>query len=198
MLEKEVKVNEGVGEEAKELEEMAQLKGFRLLDVQGGMHVELRKSQGDTEVLVQFKGRSLKEKELEEERESDLVESKMEEGEGVDYEDICYFTVFLTKGEESVAYECLGVDSELVVNHVVNLGGDIDNYKAQTRLERNSYQYLGPDFHSLDMHLQGALRDYLLTHGVDSQVCQLVMEYSLLKDARLYLHWAKSMHTFLA
>jgi hypothetical protein len=51
----------------------------------------------------------------------------MEEN-GVDYEDMCYFTVFLKKGEESVAYECMGVDSELVVNHVVNLGGDMTNY----------------------------------------------------------------------
>jgi len=37
-----------------------------------------------------------------------------------------------------------------MINNVVNLGGDMQNYKSQTKTERDNYQYIGPSVDSLD------------------------------------------------
>lgn len=73
----------------------------------------------------------------------------------------------------------------------------MDSYKQWTRVERENYQYTGPQFNTLDDMFQKALIDYLKSFGIDDDLCDFIHQYSLDKESRLRLEWISKMLIFM-
>ena len=73
---------------------------------------------------------------------------------------------------------------------------DVSEQKAHHRIERQTKQYSGPDFSTIDERIQTAIIEYLEGFGIDENLGAFIEIMSLDKDQRLYMNWLAEVKNF--
>jgi complement component 1 Q subcomponent-binding protein len=190
-IEKEHKFEKDNYQSDESIAEFLKEKKFELIDKESESRMELYKKQGDIAVTIAFNARSPPQQQDEaapEENQAQPPGAQGAEEEQQDYQDYCDFTVYVEGKNGALVFECSSFDAELSV-HSVNPIKDVKTHKAQSRVQRISDDYQGPDFSTLDERLQTSLVEYLKSVGVDEETTSFVEHVSLDKEQRLYMNW---------
>ena len=155
--------------------------------------MELRKTEGEAQIVVNFSSRA---PQFEDEQEQEAEEEGQQEQQEEQYEDYCDFTIYVSKGGETMAVECSSIESEINVTNVY-LVADLESHKKVPRHERLYSSYCGPEFSTLDERLQTRMIEYLKSYGINEEVAALVEHLSLDKEQRLYMKWLKDVSHFV-
>jgi len=120
-----------------------------------------------------------------------------EEQDAMQDQEFTDFNVYISRGKQTIAFECVSVNGEIEVNHV-NVIDDINIHRTQTPFNMTAVEsYKGPEFHTLDEGVQQSLVDLLRAHGVNEDLALLIERAALDKEQRLYMRWLGQVSDFL-
>lgn len=125
------------------------------------------------------------------------AQDQQEERDAMQDQEFTEFNVYITRGKQTVAFECVSVNGEIEINHC-NVIDDINIHRTQSPFNMTAVEsYKGPEFHTLDEGVQQALVDLLRAHGVNEELAQLIEHTALDKEQRLYMRWLGQVRDFL-
>lgn len=174
-------------------------KGWTLEDDPNSAIIRLKKSVGNSDIIVQFVARSPPSQEEPQDEEANPEDGEManeDNNEQQKWEDYCDFSVYITGEKTNLHVDLSSVDGELSIN-TMNLIDDIDAHMKITKeLNFDNSKYVGPEFNNLDEKLQNSFIDYLNNLGVDESLGVFIEHLSLDKEQRLYMNWLKNVQEF--
>lgn len=125
------------------------------------------------------------------------AEQEEEERDSMQDQEFTEFNVYITRGKQTVAFECVSVNGEIEVNHC-NVIDDINIHRTQSPFNMTAVDsYKGPEFVTLDEGVQQALMELLSAHGVNEDLAQIIERAALDKEQRLYMRWLGQVREFL-
>ncbi|KDD77121.1 hypothetical protein H632_c14p2 [Helicosporidium sp. ATCC 50920] len=149
---------------------------FQVEDTAGDCLVKLVKTSGKETITVEvIADEALEHEEFEEEGEEEASPSVA-------------FSVLVSKGDQSLAFTCLGQGDQPVQIQGVTLERDE---------EESTGAYAGPIFDELDPDLQTEFDNYLQERGIDSELAQFLAAYCDDKEQREYRGWLGGVRNFL-
>jgi len=99
------------------------------------------------------------------------------------------FNVHVTKGEETLTFECT-TDGSIYTINTVNMS------RENTPMERLEYE--GPNFDDLEENLQEGFFEYLHERGVDYEFARFLFTVAIDKEQREYMNWLKDIKGFVS
>lgn len=98
------------------------------------------------------------------------------------------FNVSVSKGDQSLVFECSSSGEDLVIEHVSS--------EPKSGIESDSV-FTGPVFHELDERLQTEFVKYLETRGINSELGEYLRHLIFDKEQREYMLWLKKVKEFV-
>jgi len=172
------------------LEDFIKKTGFKVEENPEKVEVLLKKSIGNTEVVVSFLARPPEDPGPEGEEPADQQADDDDNKSWVD------FQASISTGAKGLIFECSSAKNEMTVNNIV-VTRDVNSTERVSNFLNAQKQYRGPDFDGLDEELQKAFMHYLSVHGVDEDLATFIESYSLDKEQRLYMDWLAKVNSTL-
>lgn len=163
--------------------------GFSLHESPKTVEVTLKKTLGNSEVVVTFLARPPETPPSEE-------ETAMQQQGDENNESWVDFQASISSGAKGLIYECSATKGEIAVNNIV-VTGDVSRTDRVSTFLNTQKEYRGPDFDGLDESLQKAFMEYLNASGVDEELATFIENFSLDKEQRLYMDWLAKVKSLL-
>ena len=165
--------------------------------------IVLKRVSGNSVVQIFFTSKSPSynneaDQEEDEENKENLPKEAEEEDQGnFQDQEFTDFNVYVTRGRQTLAFECVSVNGEIEINNC-NVVDDINIHRTQSPFNMTAVEsYKGPEFGTLDEGVQQSLFDLLRAHGVNEELAQLIEHIALDKEQRLYVRWLEQVQGFI-
>jgi len=162
---------------------------FQFIDKENSLNMELRKTQGNFEVIVNFQAKAPvpQENEPQQEQEEKMPENMNE-----------FFVRIVKKGSKNgLLVSGTTIDTSFECNQVI-YGEDINSLYEDYMHQKAADTYTGPEFTSLDERLQSEFSDFFSSLGINEELMTFMNVLSVDKDQRLYLGWLKNVNKFIS
>jgi len=121
------------------------------------------------------------------------LEVDLEDYDDDDYESepepVIDFNVHISKGSETLTFECT-TDGSIYSINTVNMSNE--------EAEEDKIEYEGPNFEDLEENLQEGFFEYLHERGVDYDFARFLFTVAIDKEQREYMNWLKDIKKFVA